>query len=139
VVQAQTATVGNQVYRDGSDTYRGSWAGCIWVPFFFFVGFDLEMKANDTYVDRAMNTIVTTRAGKDLISSLCAGLLTIGSRFGGALDEAATMFSNARDTGLTPRQFVDQSRQQNKLSKCNLPFSFLRQFILLARRKYYYK
>ena len=63
-----------------------------------------------------MNTIVATRAGKDLISSLASGLLTIGSRFGGALDEAASMFSSARDTGLTPREFVDQSRKQNKLS-----------------------
>jgi ATP citrate (pro-S)-lyase len=62
-----------------------------------------------------MNTIVTTRAGKDLISSLASGLLTIGSRFGGALDEAASMFSNARDTGLTPREFVDQCRKNNKL------------------------
>ncbi|KAF8325767.1 ATP-citrate synthase [Cantharellus anzutake] len=66
-------------------------------------------------VSGAMNTIVTSRAGKDLISSLCSGLLTIGSRFGGALDEAASMFSNARDTGLTPREFVDESRKQNKL------------------------
>ena len=63
-----------------------------------------------------MNTIVTSRAGKDLISSLCSGLLTIGSRFGGAIDESAAMFSGARDTGLTPREFVDQSRKQNKLS-----------------------
>ena len=36
-------------------------------------------------VSGAMNTIVATRAGKDLISSLASGLLTIGSRFGGAL------------------------------------------------------
>lgn len=63
-----------------------------------------------------MNTIVATRAGKDLISSLASGLLCIGSRFGGALDEAAAMFSNARDTGLTPREFVDESRKANKLS-----------------------
>ncbi|OCH88544.1 ATP-citrate synthase [Obba rivulosa] len=66
-------------------------------------------------VSGAMNTIVATRAGKDLISSLASGLLTIGSRFGGALDEAASMFSNARDTGLTPREFVDTCRKQNKL------------------------
>jgi len=63
-----------------------------------------------------MNTIIATRAGKDLISSLASGLLTIGSRFGGALDEAAFMFTGARDTGLTPREFVDQSRKANKLS-----------------------
>ncbi|KZS97055.1 ATP-citrate synthase [Sistotremastrum niveocremeum HHB9708] len=66
-------------------------------------------------VSGAMNTIVASRAGKDLISSLASGLLTIGSRFGGALDEAASMFSNARDTGLTPREFVDESRKANKL------------------------
>ncbi|KAG1720029.1 hypothetical protein EDD22DRAFT_962951 [Suillus occidentalis] len=39
----------------------------------------------------AMNTIIATCAGKDLISSLASGLLTIRSRFGGALDEAASM------------------------------------------------
>ncbi|KAF8327082.1 ATP citrate lyase isoform 2 [Amanita rubescens] len=50
-----------------------------------------------------------------LISSLASGLLTIGSRFGGALDEAAAMFSNARDTGMTPREFVDSCRKANKL------------------------
>ncbi|KDQ10996.1 hypothetical protein BOTBODRAFT_35757 [Botryobasidium botryosum FD-172 SS1] len=66
-------------------------------------------------VSGAMNTIVTSRAGKDLISSLASGLLTIGSRFGGALDEAASMFSSARDRGLTPREFVDESRRANKL------------------------
>ncbi|KAG1721921.1 ATP citrate lyase, partial [Suillus lakei] len=66
-------------------------------------------------VSGAMNTIVATRAGKYLISSLASGLLTIGSRFGGALDEAASMFSGARDMGLTPREFVDNSRKANKL------------------------
>merc|ERR1719161_2695755 len=37
-------------------------------------------------VSGAMNCIVSARAGKDLVSSLCSGLLTIGPRFGGALD-----------------------------------------------------
>jgi ATP citrate (pro-S)-lyase len=63
-----------------------------------------------------MNTIVASQAWKDLISSLASGLLTIGSRFGGALDEAVTMFSQARDTALTPHEFVDNSRKANKLS-----------------------
>lgn len=66
-------------------------------------------------VSGAMNTIITTRAGKDLISSLVSGLLTIGPRFGGALDGAANEFSRAFDTGLSPRQFVDSMRKQNKL------------------------
>ena len=46
-------------------------------------------------VSGAHNTIVCARAAKDLISSLCSGLLTIGPRFGGALDESARMFSEA--------------------------------------------
>lgn len=68
-------------------------------------------------VSGAMNTIITTRAGKDLISSLVAGLLTIGSRFGGALDGAAEEFTRAFDKGLSPRDFVDTMRKENKLSK----------------------
>jgi citrate synthase len=67
-------------------------------------------------VSGAMNTIVATRAGKDLISSLASGLLTIGSRSGGVLDDAASMFSDARDTGLTSCEFIDQTREQHKLS-----------------------
>lgn len=66
-------------------------------------------------VSGAMNTIITTRAGKDLISSLVAGLLTIGSRFGGALDGAAEEFTRAFDKGLSPRDFVDTMRKENKL------------------------
>lgn len=70
-----------------------------------------------------MNTVITTRAGKDLVSSLVSGLLTIGDRFGGALDGAAAEFTRAKDLGLTPREFVDQMRKANKLSQCF--FSFL--------------
>jgi ATP citrate (pro-S)-lyase len=66
-------------------------------------------------VSGAMNTIITTRAGKDLISALVSGLLTIGSRFGGALDGAAEEFTKAVDKGLSPRDFVDTMRKQNKL------------------------
>ncbi|KFZ10400.1 hypothetical protein V502_08144 [Pseudogymnoascus sp. VKM F-4520 (FW-2644)] len=66
-------------------------------------------------VSGAMNTIITTRAGKDLISALVSGLLTIGSRFGGALDGAAEEFTRAYDKGLSPRDFVDSMRKQNKL------------------------
>ncbi|CAH8600891.1 unnamed protein product [Schistosoma intercalatum] len=66
-------------------------------------------------VSGAHNTIVATRAGKDLISSLVSGLLTIGDRFGGALDAAARQFSQAYDAGLTPIQFVNQERQASRL------------------------
>ncbi|KAL4961758.1 putative ATP citrate lyase, subunit 1 [Aspergillus stella-maris] len=66
-------------------------------------------------VSGAMNTIITTRAGKDLISALVSGLLTIGSRFGGALDGAAEEFTKAFDKGMSPRDFVDTMRKENKL------------------------
>jgi len=66
-------------------------------------------------VSGAHNTIVTSRAGKDLISSLCSGLLTIGDRFGGALDGAAKIFSEAYDSGTAPMEFVNSMRKKGKL------------------------
>lgn len=66
-------------------------------------------------VSGAHNTIVTSRAGKDLISSLCSGLLTIGDRFGGALDGSAKMFSEAYDSGISPMEFVNSMRKKGKL------------------------
>ncbi|XP_057293409.1 ATP-citrate synthase-like [Hydractinia symbiolongicarpus] len=66
-------------------------------------------------VSGAHNTIVTSRAGKDLISSLCSGLLTIGDRFGGALDGAANQFSEAYDSGKSPMEFVNDMRKMGKL------------------------
>ncbi|KAJ3222505.1 citrate synthase [Chytriomyces hyalinus] len=66
-------------------------------------------------VSGAHNTIVTARAGRDLVSSLVSGLLTIGERFGGALDGAAQSFSAAYDKGLSPQEFVDSMRKNNKL------------------------
>lgn len=64
-------------------------------------------------VSGAHNTIVATRAGKDLVSSIVSGMLTIGPRFGGAVDGAAQMFSDAYDRGLTPQQFVDEMKRKN--------------------------
>merc|ERR1712224_405564 len=62
-------------------------------------------------VSGAHNAIVTSRAGKDLISSLCSGLLTIGPRFGGALDEAAAMMTEASDGNIQPKQFVNDCKK----------------------------
>lgn len=66
-------------------------------------------------VSGAHNTIVCARAGKDLVSSLVSGLLTIGDRFGGALDEAAAMFSDAFDSGLIPMEFVNKTKKDGRL------------------------
>ena len=66
-------------------------------------------------VSGAHNTIVTARAGKDLVSSLTSGLLTIGDRFGGALDGAAKQFSEAYDSNMIPMEFVNSMRKQHRL------------------------
>jgi ATP citrate (pro-S)-lyase len=66
-------------------------------------------------VSGAMNTIITSRAGKDLVSSLVSGLLTIGDRFGGALDGAARTFSSGIDRGFTARELVDDARRNGIL------------------------
>jgi len=65
-------------------------------------------------VSAAHNTIVAARAGKDLISSVASGMLTIGPRFGGAIDGAAQMFSDAYDRGLTPTQFVEEMKKKGE-------------------------
>ena len=62
-------------------------------------------------VSGAHNAIVASCAGKDLISSLCSGLLTIGPRFGGAIDDAAREFKRAKEAGLEPEQFVSQMKK----------------------------
>ncbi|XP_060533461.1 ATP-citrate synthase isoform X1 [Cylas formicarius] len=66
-------------------------------------------------VSGAHNTIVCARAGKDLVSSLVSGLLTIGDRFGGALDGSAKQFSEAYDTGMHPAEFVNHMRNKGEL------------------------
>jgi citrate synthase len=63
-------------------------------------------------VSGAHNAIVASCAGKDLISSLCSGLLTIGPRFGGAIDDAAREFKLAREMGLAPEQFVNDMKKK---------------------------
>lgn len=61
-------------------------------------------------VSGAHNAIVTARAGKDLVSSLVSGLLTVGPRFGGAIDGAAHYFRKFHNEDKTPRQMVDEMK-----------------------------
>ena len=65
-------------------------------------------------VSGAHNTIVAARAGKDLVSSLASGLLTIGPRFGGALNAAAEQFSAAFDSNTSPQDFVTNMKKKNE-------------------------
>ncbi|MFO8051029.1 MAG: citrate/2-methylcitrate synthase [Thermoplasmatota archaeon] len=64
-------------------------------------------------VSGAHNAIVTSRAGKDLVSSLASGLLTIGPRFGGAIDGCAKYMKDAYRRDLEAREFVKEMKSKN--------------------------
>ncbi len=63
------------------------------------------------YVSGAVNTIVAARAGKDLVSSLASGLLTIGDRFGGAINASAGNWLSASNNQMSGRDFVDTFKE----------------------------
>jgi len=65
-------------------------------------------------VSGAHNAKVTARAGKSVVESLVTGLLTIGPRFGGAIDDAAKYFKYANDEHLTPVEFLAYMKNQNR-------------------------
>ncbi|WP_371804381.1 citrate/2-methylcitrate synthase [Candidatus Lokiarchaeum ossiferum] len=69
-------------------------------------------------VSGAHNAIVTARAGKDLMSSLATGILTIGPRFGGAISDGARYFRMAYDKGMSPTEFISYMK---KVEKKNIP------------------
>ncbi|QOY51444.1 citrate/2-methylcitrate synthase [Candidatus Sulfurimonas baltica] len=58
-------------------------------------------------VSGAHNAKVTARAGKSVVESLVTGLLTIGPRFGGAIDGAAKYFKHADDNNMDPKAFLN--------------------------------
>jgi ATP-citrate lyase alpha-subunit len=63
-------------------------------------------------VSGAHNAKVTARAGKSVVESLVTGLLTIGPRFGGAIDGAAEYFKYADDNDLTPKEFLNYMKKE---------------------------
>jgi succinyl-CoA synthetase alpha subunit len=66
-------------------------------------------------VSGAHNAIIAARGEKDLISSLVSGLLTIGPRFGGAIDGAAYWFKKFHDEKKDPDEMVDEMKAMNIL------------------------
>jgi len=63
-------------------------------------------------VSGAVNTMVAARAGKDLVSSLAAGLLTIGPRFGGAINDAAEAWLNGVENNLSASELISDYTQK---------------------------
>ncbi len=72
------------------------------------------MVDNGPYQSGVTNTMVTARAGKDMVSSVVAGLLTIGPRFGGAVNEAATNWFSAVRNTTEPYIFVENFAKRRK-------------------------
>jgi ATP citrate (pro-S)-lyase len=62
----------------------------------------------------AHNAIVAARSQKDLVSALSSGLLTVGPVFGGAIDGAAQMFSQAYRSGRKPEVFVEEMKRRGQ-------------------------
>jgi citrate synthase len=66
-------------------------------------------------VSTAHNSIVTSRAGNNLIMSLIAGLTTIGPRHGGAIDEAARWVIDAVERNLSGKDIVVEHKKAGRL------------------------
>ena len=64
-------------------------------------------------VSGAHNTIVTARAGKGLIESIISGMVTIGPRFGGAVNGAALHFGEGLKKKLGARDFVGYMKSKS--------------------------
>lgn len=58
-------------------------------------------------VSGGVTTMITARAGRDLVSGLAAGLLTIGPRFGGAVNGAADIWLDGVESSTTAKQAVE--------------------------------
>ena len=66
-------------------------------------------------VSGAVNTMITARAGRDMVSSLASGLLTIGPRFGGAINEAARAWHCGVASGEHAALFVEAAAKRGEL------------------------
>lgn len=66
-------------------------------------------------VSGALNTIVTARAGKGVVDSLAAGLLTVGPRFGGAVSDAAREWFDGVSKEVSPAEMVEQRARAKRL------------------------
>lgn len=80
-----------------------------------FANFVLKLLVDHgPYVSGALNSIVTARAGRDLPSSLATGILTVGPRFGGAINEAAATWLTGVREGKKAADLVEEFAAQKK-------------------------
>lgn len=65
------------------------------------------------HVSGAINAMITTRAGRDMSSALATGVLTVGDRFGGAINGAAAIWYDAVSRGMSADELVaDYSKRR---------------------------
>lgn len=62
----------------------------------------------------SVNTMITARAGKDMVSSISAGLLTVGNRFGGAVNGAALNWYRGVNEMVTVDQLLQEHKKLNE-------------------------
>lgn len=60
------------------------------------------------HVSGAVNAMITTRAGRDMSSALATGVLTVGDRFGGAINGAAKIWHQAVSCGTSAEALVSE-------------------------------
>lgn len=65
-----------------------------------------ELIDHGPHVSGAVNTIITARAGRDMGSALATGVLTVGDRFGGAINNAAKVWHQSVSHGTSPSELV---------------------------------
>lgn len=65
-------------------------------------------------VSGAVNTMITTRAGKDMSSALASGILTVGDRFGGAISGAAKNWFNSTKNNVSVEDMLEQHKQKGE-------------------------
>lgn len=65
-----------------------------------------ELLDHGPHVSGAVNTMVTTRAGRDMSSAVATGVLTVGDRFGGAINNAAKVWYESVSHGTSPFELV---------------------------------
>lgn len=92
-----------------------------WIAGSLWLGQDLKSAKTEKAIDHALrllvdhgpnvsgavNTMITARAGKDMVSSLVSGLLTIGPRFGGAVNGAAKNWFESVSNQVTAPDLVE--------------------------------
>ncbi len=66
-----------------------------------------ELIDHGPHVSGAVNTMITTRAGRDMSSALATGILTVGDRFGGAVNGAAKVWHEAVSREMNAEELVN--------------------------------